>query len=169
MTSGELLADCIERIRASMHAAVEGLDAQQLAFRPDVLANPIGWLLWHTARIQDDHIAGLQGGEQLYVSEDWASRMGLQPDDADIGYGHDAAQVARSTPADGEVALAYLDAVSRRSIEYLRTLDEGSLARVVDDNWDPPVTEAVRLVSIINDNMQHTGQAAYIRGLIDRG
>jgi hypothetical protein len=38
----------------------------------------------------------------------------------------------------------------------------------VDDNWDPPVTLGVRLVSIISDDLQHAGQAAFIRGVIER-
>jgi hypothetical protein len=37
---------------------------------------------------------------------------------------------------------------------------------VVDLNWDPPVTLAVRLVSVINDDLQHGGQAAYVRGML---
>jgi hypothetical protein len=38
----------------------------------------------------------------------------------------------------------------------------------VDDYWDPPVTLGVRLVSIISDDLQHAGQAAFIRGVIER-
>jgi hypothetical protein len=38
----------------------------------------------------------------------------------------------------------------------------------VDDYWDPPVTLGVRLVSVISDDLQHAGQAAFIRGVIDR-
>ena len=41
--------------------------------------------------------------------------------------------------------------------------------RVVDRRWDPPVTLGVRLVSIADDDIQHAGQAAYLRGLLERG
>ncbi|HZB66546.1 MAG TPA: DUF664 domain-containing protein, partial [Ornithinibacter sp.] len=37
-----------------------------------------------------------------------------------------------------------------------------------DERWDPPVTLAVRLVSVLNDCAQHAGQAAYVRGLLTR-
>jgi hypothetical protein len=37
---------------------------------------------------------------------------------------------------------------------------------VVDENFDPPVTMAVRLVSVLNDDLQHAGQAAFVRGLV---
>jgi hypothetical protein len=36
----------------------------------------------------------------------------------------------------------------------------------VDDNWDPPVTRGVRLVSVLSDDMQHAGQAAFVKGLL---
>ena len=39
---------------------------------------------------------------------------------------------------------------------------------MVDESWDPPVTLAVRLVSVIADDLQHAGQAAYLHGLVQR-
>ena len=61
-------------------------------------------------------------------------------------------------------------AVENLPEEWLKSLGEKfltpeELARVVDENWDPPVTASVRLVSIFDDCMQHLGQAAYVRGI----
>jgi hypothetical protein len=39
----------------------------------------------------------------------------------------------------------------------------------VDTRWDPPVTLGVRLVSVISDDLQHAGQAAYAAGLLKLG
>jgi hypothetical protein len=39
---------------------------------------------------------------------------------------------------------------------------------IVDRHWDPPVTMGVRLISVLADDLEHAGQAAFIRGLIDR-
>jgi hypothetical protein len=39
---------------------------------------------------------------------------------------------------------------------------------VVDNRWDPPVTAGVRLVSVLADDLQHVGQAAYLRGILER-
>ena len=55
-----------------------------------------------------------------------------------------------------------------RTLSYLAGLTDGDLDRVVDESWDPPVTLGVRLVSILNDDTQHVGQAAYVRGLLQR-
>ena len=36
----------------------------------------------------------------------------------------------------------------------------------MDDRWDPAGTLGVRLVSVLNDDAQHLGQAAFVRGLL---
>jgi hypothetical protein len=46
-------------------------------------------------------------------------------------------------------------------------LSDDDLGRIVDERWDPPVTLAVRLVSVIEDDLQHAGQAAFVRGILD--
>ncbi|PNE16494.1 hypothetical protein B1H26_24895 [Amycolatopsis sp. BJA-103] len=52
--------------------------------------------------------------------------------------------------------------------EPVACLGEADLDRIVDDAWDPPVTLGVRLVSVLSDDLQHAGQAAYVRGLVLR-
>ncbi len=53
-----------------------------------------------------------------------------------------------------------------RTLDYLATLSPDDLDRVVDERWDPPVTLGARLVSVVNDDTQHVGQAAYVQGLL---
>lgn len=65
-------------------------------------------------------------------------------------------------PAD--VLAGYYHAVHQMMLAYIAGVTDEELARVVDENWSPPVTAAVRLVSIIDDCLQHLGQAAHIRG-----
>ena len=51
----------------------------------------------------------------------------------------------------------------------LTRFTEADLERVVDTSWDPPVTLGVRLISVISDDLQHAGQAAYAAGLLKQG
>ena len=69
---------------------------------------------------------------------------------------------------DPELLAEYHDAVHEQTLAYLDTLEDADLARVVDEDWDPPVTLAVRLVSVIDDDTQHAGQAAFSAGLAER-
>lgn len=166
-TANDLLIDGFDRVRETVHEAVEGLDEDRLGFRPDPDANSVAWLVWHLTRVQDDHIAAAAGGEQLWTVGGWVERFRLPFDVEAIGYGQTSDEVAR-VRASAEMLARYQDAVHRATVDYVATLQDGDYARVVDERWDPPVTLAVRLVSVLNDTTQHAGQAAYVRGLIDR-
>jgi uncharacterized damage-inducible protein DinB len=167
MTSAEVLEDAFGRIRDVVHRVLDGLSPDQLAARIDSDANSIGWLIWHLTRIQDDHIAGVAGTEQVWTSGGWVDRFGLPLESADHGYGHTSDQVA-SVTVEADPLREYYDAVHEVTLAYVAGLTDADLDRVVDDRWDPPVTLGVRLVSIIHDDVTHTGQAAFIRGILER-
>ena len=168
MTSAELLVDAFARIREVVHRVVDGLTTDQLAFRVDPEANSIAWLVWHLTRIQDDHLAHAFQGEQVWTSEGWTKRFGLPFDSRDTGYGHRADDVAAVRVGSGELLVGYHDAVHQQTTRYMRQLTDADLSRIVDRSWDPPVSLGVRLVSVIADDLQHAGQAAFIRGILHR-
>lgn len=168
MQSSQVLDEAFSRIPGVARRAVDGLDAEALVWQPDPASNPIGWLLWHLARIQDDHVAELAEDEQVWVAEAWAPRFGLGDTTTETGFAHTAEQVRTVRPEGTDALLGYLDAVSERTRGFLATVGDDDLDRVVDTSWDPPVTMGVRLVSVIGEGMQHAGQAAYLRGLHDR-
>ena len=164
--SAELLVDAFGRVREVVHRVVDGLTPEQLAFRVDPGANSIAWLVWHLTRIQDDHVADAAQAEQVWTSQGWVERFGLPFDPLATGYGHRAADVAAVRVASGELLVGYHDAVYQRTLRYLPGLTDQDLDRVVDSSWDPPVTLGVRLISVISDDLQHVGQAQYLRGLL---
>jgi uncharacterized damage-inducible protein DinB len=164
---GDLLIETYGRLPGLVRAAVEGLSPEQLRRAPAPGANPVGWLVWHLTRVQDHHVADLLDAEQIWVTGDWAGRFGLAADPDDIGYGHAPEHVAAVAPESAQALLDYFDAVAQRTRDYLTGLRPADLDRVVDESWDPPVTLGVRLVSVADDDLQHVGQAAYVRGLLD--
>jgi uncharacterized damage-inducible protein DinB len=163
--SADLLADAFERIRDALHPAVNGLSTEELAFRPEGTSNSIAWLVWHLTRIQDDHVAGLSGEPQVWTAQGWADRFGLALEVDDTGYGHGPDEVGLVS-ADASLLLDYFEDVHQATQRYLAALTEDELARVIDTSWDPPVTVSIRLVSVVADDLQHVGQAAYIRGML---
>jgi hypothetical protein len=168
MTSAELLVDSFGRIREVVHRVVDGLSPEQLVFRVDPEANSIAWLLWHLTRIQDDHLADAFQAEQVWTTQGWVERFGLPFDPRDTGYGHQADDVAAVQVDSGELLVGYHDAVHSQTTGYVSRLTDADLGRTVDRSWDPPVTLGVRLVSVIADDLQHTGQAALVRGILQR-
>ena len=167
MTVAELLRDLFGRVSTDVHGAVEGLDEDALAHRLDADANSIAWLVWHLTRVQDDHVADVAGTEQAWTAEGWAERFGLPFPAGSIGYGQSSEEVG-AVRADADLLLAYYDAVHARTLRYLDGVSEADLDRVVDDRWDPPVTLGVRLISVADDDIQHAGQAAFVRGIVER-
>ena len=165
--ASELLLDAFDRVRESVHGVVDGLDRESLTGRLDPDANTIAWLVWHLTRVMDDHVAEVAGTEQVWLADGWVERFGLPFEPHEHGYGHSSEQVA-SVDVDGQLLRDYHDAVQDRVASYLRELDDSELPRIVDRRWDPPVTLAVRLVSVVNDATQHVGQAAFIRGVLER-
>lgn len=159
-----LLTDGFGRITELYGVVADGLDERTLHHRPDGTGNPIGWLLWHLARVQDDHIAHLAGEPQVW--EQWQERFGLPNGTDDIGYGHTGEQVDAVRISDPELLTGYHHEVTLATARYLETVDEVELEREVDQRWDPPVTAGMRLVSIQGDCLQHLGQAAYVKGLL---
>ena len=165
MTPAELLIESLERVVESGRAVVDGLTSDQLAARPAPEANPIGWLVWHLARVQDDHVADVAGTEQVWSARDFVDRFDLPFDSEATGYGMSSEEVGH-VRAGAELLADYVSAVHEATVAYVATLEPDDLDRVVDDAWDPPVTLGVRLVSVVSDDLQHAGQAAYLKGLL---
>jgi Protein of unknown function (DUF664) len=165
MNTAELLRDAFDRVEGAVHRVLDGVTEEQLATRVAPGANTIAWLVWHLTRIQDDHVADAAGQEQVWTSAGFAGRFALPFDDDATGYGHSASDVA-AVRCEAALLGEYFDAVHTQTAKYVETLTDADLDRVVDTSWDPPVTLGVRLVSVINDNLQHAGQAAFVRGIV---
>lgn len=163
----EVYLELFGRIEPLVRAAVDGLDPGQLVAQPQPGTNPVGWLVWHLTRVQDHHVGELLDEDQIWRT--WAGEFGLQPDPANIGFGHKPADVAAVQPESSRVLVDYYDAVFARTRGLLETLTPELLGQVVDRRWDPPVTLGVRLISVADDSLQHVGQALYVRGLIESG
>lgn len=166
MSERDSLLEVFGRLPELVQRAVAGLSEEQLAWAPAAGANSIGWLVWHLTRVQDHHVSELDGADQRYLADGFAERFGLPADPQDIGYGHTPEQVAAVRPSSPALLVEYHRAAHERTMGYLRALGDGDLERIVDERWDPPVTMRVRLVSIASDDLEHAGQASYLRGLL---
>jgi uncharacterized damage-inducible protein DinB len=168
-TAIAVLTDAFDRIREAVHEVVDDLTPELLDRQPAGGTNTVSWLVWHLTRVQDDHVAGAAGLEQVWSGQGWHERFGLTLPPFDTGYGHAPHDVAAVRVTDGRLLTGYHDAVHAQTIRYLAGLKAVDLDRIVDEAWTPPVTLGVRLVSVVADDLQHVGQAAYVRGMLGRG
>jgi len=160
----DLLRDAFTRLIEHVDEITEGLTDEVSGYRPAPNANSIAWLIWHSARQHDAQLCHIAGTEQVWTRDGWVDRFGLDlPRDAH-GYGHTPEEVGK-VRASADLLAGYYHAVHKATLEYIASVTAEELSRVVDTNWNPPVTASVRLVSIIDDSAQHLGQAAYVRGI----
>lgn len=168
MHSKDVLTDAFGRIHETVHSAVEDLSAEELNTRLNDDSNSIAWLIWHLTRVQDDHLSDAFRTDQVWLSDGWADRLDLALPPSDTGYGHSDKQVAKVQVPSVDLLLGYFDAVHERTLAHVAGLSDADLDQVIDDTWSPPVTLGVRLVSVISDDLQHAGQAAFVRGILER-
>jgi hypothetical protein len=167
-TSAQILLDGIDRVRQTSRNAGKDLHSDVLEARVDAESNTIAWLLWHIGRGHDRQVSSMMGDDDVWVSAGWSTKFNLDLPDESSGYGHSADDVAKVKGVSADDLLGYIDAVCDRSATFVAGLSDSDLDRVVDERFTPPVTVAVRMLSVISDDLQHAGQAAFIRGVLER-
>ena len=170
MTTLEMLIDVLSRSRERFDRAFDGVTLEQANTQPTPDLAPridsLTWLAWHTARELDIQVAPLAGVEPVWVSGGHRERFALPlPDDTEDWH-HTPEQAAQVVVGDLSVLTAYLDDAYAMAYGYMRSLAPERLDDIIDSSWDPPVTRGARLVSIIDDAAQHSGQAVYTRRLL---
>lgn len=163
-----VVLDGLGRVRFGLERSLRGVSNNTLNQIPDPGSNSMAWLGWHLTRVQDHHLSDLAGIQQVWITDKWHQRFNMDADQYNTGFGHSPDEVSNLSPISGDLLLGYHLAVYARTEKYISGIDAGELDRVLDEpQWDPRPTVGVRLVSVINDNTQHVGQMAYIRGLIE--
>lgn len=162
----EILINGYEDVLGALESTLNGLTGEDLNWQPHPDCNSIGWLAWHLTRVEDSQIAYLMDEEQLWTKEGWHSRFNRPADPEDIGFGHTSEQVADFKSPDIQTFLGYNKAVFELSKHYFLSMSESDLERSLDEYWRQiPVKVGWRLISVLEDCLQHTGQMAYVRGL----
>ena len=166
MDAKDLLLEILERIRRLTQRTLDGLTLDDIHRQPSPDTNSIAWLIWHLTRVQDTSLSGIMGVQQDWVTQGWHARFDLPPDPKQDGFGDTPEQVAAFRAPSLQVLLDYHDHITARSKTYVSGLVPEDFDRELDEpQWQPLPTVGVRLVSVISDNLQHAGQAAYLRGL----
>ena len=163
----KLMTDSFDQVEAEVERMVTGLNNNDLLKMPTPDTNSIGWLAWHLTRVQDSSIAQFTGEEQVWIKDKWYAKFKRKSDPADTGSGHTIEQVAAFKAPDAKTIVAYLKAVNAKTRQYLSGLSASDLDKKVKGTpFEPAPTIGTYLVMVLSDNLQHAGQAGYVRGLI---
>jgi len=123
--------------------------------------------MWHLSRVQDRAVAGMTGVEQLWIRDAWHLKFGMGPNPEQRGNGDTTDQVGEFVAPDAQILVGYYTAVRAQTDEFLDGLDVDDPDRLVPgQSMDKPVLLSQRVSGLIVEAVQHTGQVAYIRGLL---
>lgn len=161
-----VLSDGFDAVRAVVHEALDGVAGEELTHRLDADANSLGWLVWHLTRVQDSMVCAALGLDDLWSAQGWDARFAMAGSAA-TGEGHTSEQVA-TVRADAATLLGYHDAVHARTSAELAKLDDTLLSEPLRIDGEPPTTVGAWLVMALGGDLQHAGQAAFVRGILDR-
>ncbi len=164
----QLIIDIFMRISQDLEQVLDGLTVDDLNQRPRPDCNSIGWLAWHLTRSHDRNISELMEQEQLWIRDKWHAKFNRAPDPAETGFGYSSEDVSTFRSQDGKTLLEYHHAVLELAKRYISgTLSETELKREsASPTFGNVATVRRRLVGVVNDGLQHVGQAAYVRGLL---
>lgn len=165
MNAAQLYVETIKRSDETLLKALEGLTVEELRAQPaGPGSNPIGWLIWHLTRSRDNITAHFAEQPSVWEQGGWAPKFGF------------AGEPPRFTPEDVhtfdpvsyETLMGYYRAVAERTEAVVSALSEGDLDRMIPPQiaGRPAMKLGSRLGVILNDNIQHIGQVAYLRGLL---
>ncbi len=158
-------AELMEWSYGRMLEAVEGLSDAQLWVQPAYGANPIGWLVWHLSRFKDIQTGRVAGEEQVWVADGWAERFGMRGSES--GYRHEPKDVA-AFRASRELLLGYAAAAHLAAVRRVSEATDDVLHRPSKAYRPPRPAYQLLLMNGI-DYTEHTGQIAYLSGMLKAG
>ncbi|MBI4496519.1 MAG: DinB family protein [Chloroflexi bacterium] len=163
----DILVAELERLRERTLGTVQGLTREQLLWRPaGSHANPIGFLLWHLARREDYHLqTRIGGGPQLWQTEGWHERFGIDPEAS--GFGFTPEQVRDFPMPALEDVIAYYTQVRDHTLAYLRASSDVALTGPMPEM--PETAIAVYLLARVGHEHEHWGQMDYLKGILPAG
>ena len=140
----------------------EDMTDEQFYYQPTPDTNSIAWLVWHLSRWRDRISASVTGEAQVWISEGWAQRFGIEAERTGIG---DTPEQVASFRVPRDQVLAYAGAAHRAIVERV--------SRLTPEQFDNPVEyvpgdllAALRvLAGVIGDSTEHVGQINYLRGM----
>ena len=109
----------------------------------------------------------MPGGREDGIADGWCERFG-QPADRGSGNGDSLEQVRAFDPIDSDTLIAYFETAREKSRRFLEAVTDDDLEKPSAAGVARDETIKLSIARVTGDLIQHTGQIAYVRGLVDR-
>ena len=164
MKATDVVLGSLEEDSGYIKRTVEGLTSKELAWSPAPHSNSIMFLYWHVTRGEDMWInRALLGGKDIYESGGWFKKFGTPAQDT--GFGYDIAKLKSWPMPSLQLMQEYAAAVRAGTVAYLKKLTEKQLEEPKDFGFMKG-TVGTALTHVVSEVGEHTGQIAYVRGII---
>lgn len=151
----------MQSLHSTMDAAICDCSADVLARKmPSSTINCIGAVYAHTIFSEDGLVNGLiRGTTPVYIADGWASKVGLE-----MPQGGMEPDWNVTLPLD--VFRQYAAAVARTTGEYLSSVSDAELDRVVDPGFAPPMPVRVMFANVLAWHLAtHQGEISALKGV----
>lgn len=160
----KFITDAITKEQEFLMQAIDDLTLSDLRWQATPEANPIGWILWHMFRVEDTWVQFfILNNTETWERQNWNEVFDLPL--RDNGFGHTPEQVSNFPTLDLAKLLEYGAEVRKGTLDYLTALDFNEFT-VIPRERRPNITVADVFRQMIGEFYQHTGQIAYIKGMI---
>ncbi len=154
---------------ANLKRTLDGLNEDELNFRPTLESNTINWMVWHMARVEDNWInRAMRRSATIWDNDGWGKKLGI--DVEGNGYSQTAEDIRAFPRVDVAVLLDYYSDVRQATTAFFESLEDvDALQNVVTHpSGDPSrnVTWQWVLGHLLCEEAQHQGQISYIRGMM---
>jgi hypothetical protein len=156
----------LDASKRGISRVLDGLNRQEIIWRPCSGCNSIGLIIYHLARFEDSVIQGrIQGKPQMWESAKWYEKMNLPVEDIGAHYTVDQVN-AFPVPELSDIA-SYTDTVRAGTLEYIGKLSPDELERQITMRMGSMSIAGV-IALLVGHAYQHIGEISYLRG-IQRG
>ena len=156
------LADDLRWSHEFLEMVMQDVTHEQLHWHPPGNANPISATYAHAVIAEDMVVHSLMGKPPLYESE-WEGKTGFSEPQSQAEF-----EWGRGLKVDLPAAREYAQAVFKAAEDYLRSLSDGDLDRVIDlseHGFGEKVLAEILSKNVISHTNNLTGEASVLKGL----
>ncbi len=163
MNAVQFILTAVNGLHQAMVNDVKTLTPEQLKWKPAANANPVGFLFWHAARVEDNAVSGWQKKSSIWEEDRWYEKMGLDAKVFGTGFGE--AEVEKIARLPLNLVIEYAEKVFRNSATYIQSLEADKLDFA--PNQERPNWTIGMMINnfIIAHGWWHLGEIRYVKGL----
>ena len=164
METKDIITMELDNVRQGMTRLLDGLNHQELSWRPAYGCNSIGLIVFHMARFEDSTLqARIQGKPEVWESEKWYQKLNLPVTEAGAHY--NVEQVNAFPVPELRELMGYTDAVRQRTMQYLKNVTPDQLDKRITMPRSGETPIAAVFARVVGHLFQHIGEISYLRGL----